>query len=103
MAFYRFEKLKSYHFNPHLSATTGPIIEGQYMYFRRVRKPAGGKSTLHCHPNEFMAFLLEGKINAVVGRGRRIVRPGTLVPIPSNIRQQARSPRACCVCLRFGS
>ena len=91
MAFYRFEKLKSYHFNPHLSSTTGPIIEGQYLYFRRVRKPGGGKSRLHYHPNEFMAFLLEGKINAVVGSGRRVVRPGTLVHIPSNAQHTFKS------------
>jgi hypothetical protein len=77
MPFYRFEKLKSYHFNPHLSSTTGPIIEGDYMYFRRVRKPAGGKSRLHYHPNEFMAFMLEGKLSAVLGRDRRVAGPGT--------------------------
>lgn len=46
MPFHRFEKLKSYHFNPHLSSTTGPIIEGDYMFFRRVKKLAGGKSRL---------------------------------------------------------
>jgi len=91
MAFYRFEKLKSYHFNPHLSSTTGPIIEGEYMYFRRVKKPAGGKSRLHYHPNEFMAFLLEGKFHAVVGDGRRVVRPGTLVHIPSNAQHSFKA------------
>lgn len=92
MPFYRFEKLKTHHFNPHLSATTGPIIEGEYMFFRRVRKPVGGKTTLHYHPNEFMAFLLEGRFNCVVGEGRRTVRPGTLVHIPSNA-QHCFSPQ----------
>jgi quercetin dioxygenase-like cupin family protein len=91
MTFYRFEKLKSWHFNPHLSSVTGPIIEGDYMYFRRVKKPGRGKSTLHYHPNEFMAFMLEGKINAVVGSGRRIASPGTLVHIPSNVQHQFKS------------
>ncbi len=88
MGFYRFEKLKSFHFNPHLSATQGPIIEGEYMYFRRVTKAAGGKGRLHYHPNEFMAFLLEGKISAVVGKGLRSVRPGTLIHIPSNAQHR---------------
>jgi len=92
MPFYRFEKLKTYHFNPHLSSTQGPIIEGEYMYFRRVRKPAGGKSRLHYHPNEFMAFLLEGRMTAVLGRDRRAVRPGTLVHIPSNAQHSFKAP-----------
>jgi len=91
MPFYRFEKLKSYHFNPHLSSTTGPIIEGDYMYFRRVRKPPGGRSRLHYHPNEFMAFMLEGKLTAVLGRHRRIARPGTLIHIPSNAQHSFKS------------
>jgi quercetin dioxygenase-like cupin family protein len=91
MPFYRFEKLKSHHFNPHLSSTTGPIIEGDYMYFRRVKKPAGGKSRLHYHPNEFMAFLLEGKITAVLGRDRRAAGPGTLIHIPSNAQHSFKT------------
>ena len=91
MPFYRFEKLKSYHFNPHLSSTTGPIIEGDYMYFRRVRKPAGGKSRLHYHPNEFMAFMLGGKLNAVLSRDRRVAGPGTLIHIPSNAQHSFKS------------
>jgi len=91
MAFYRFEKLQSYHFNPHLSSTTGPIIEGDYMYFRRVRKPAGGKSRLHYHPNEFMAFILEGKLSAMLGNDRRVARPGTLIHIPSNAQHSFKA------------
>ena len=84
MDFYRFEQLQSHHFNPHLSSTQGPIIEGEHMFFRRVVKPAGGGSRLHYHPNEFMAFLLEGEFDGLVGDQRHRVRPGTLVHIPSN-------------------
>lgn len=84
MDFYRFEQLQSHHFNPHLSSTQGPIIEGEHMFFRRVIKPAGGGSRLHYHPNEFMAFLLEGEFDGIVGDQCRRVRPGTLVHIPSN-------------------
>ena len=84
MAFYRFEQLQTHHFNPHLSSTRGPIIEGEHMFFRRVTKRAGGESRLHYHPNEFMAFLLEGEFDAIIGDERRRVRPGTLVHIPSN-------------------
>jgi quercetin dioxygenase-like cupin family protein len=91
MDFYRFEKLKTHHFNPHLTSTQGPIIEGDYIYFRRVTKPAGGKARLHYHPNEFMAFLLEGRINAVVGDQQRMVRPGTLIHIPSNAQHSLKA------------
>jgi quercetin dioxygenase-like cupin family protein len=91
VGFYRFEQLKSHHFNPHLSSTQGPIIEGQYMYFRRVKKTAGSKSTLHYHPNEFMAFLLEGKLATVVGDGRRVAREGTLIHIPPYAQHSFKS------------
>ena len=84
MGFYRFEKLKSHHFNPHLSTTQGPVIEGEYMYFRRVTKEAGSRSKPHYHPNEFMAFFLEGRSRAMLGDAQRVARPGMLVHIPSN-------------------
>ena len=84
MELYRFEQLQVHHFNPHLSSTQGPIIEGQHMFFRRVIKPAGGGSRLHYHPNEFMAFLLEGEFDGLIGDQCQHVRPGTLVHIPSN-------------------
>jgi quercetin dioxygenase-like cupin family protein len=82
MPFYRFEDFKSHRFNPHLSTAEGPVIEGEFMYFRMVTKRAGTGSELHYHPNELMAFPLEGKINCMVGKERRIVPPGTFVHIP---------------------
>jgi len=91
MPFHRFEKLKSYHLNPHLSSTRGPIIEGQYMYFRCVSKTAGSRSRPHYHPNEFMAFFLEGKSHAVLGKRRRVAGPGMLVHIPSNARHSFKA------------
>jgi quercetin dioxygenase-like cupin family protein len=82
MPFHRFEDFRSHQFNPHLSSSEGPVIEGQFMYFRLVTKRAGTGSQLHYHPNELMAFPLEGRINCVVGKDRRIVDPGTFVHIP---------------------
>ena len=73
MPFYRFEGMKSYRFNPHLSTADGPVIEGDYLYFRMVTKKAGTGAELHYHPNELMAFPLRGKANCVVGKERRIV------------------------------
>lgn len=49
MPFYRFERLKSYRFNPHLSTAEGPVIEGEHMYFHLVTKKAGTGAELHYH------------------------------------------------------
>jgi quercetin dioxygenase-like cupin family protein len=86
MGFYRFEQLKSHHLNPHLSTAEGPVIEGDYLYFRLVTKRAGTGSQLHYHPNELMAFPLHGRIDCVVGKDHRIVPPGTFVHIPPYAR-----------------
>lgn len=91
MPFYRLDKLKIHHLNPHLSTGEGPIIEGQYMYFRMNIKRAGTGSELHYHPNELMTFPVVGKINCVVGKDRRIVRPGTFVHIPPCARHSFRA------------
>lgn len=86
MPFYRFENLKSYRFNPHLSTADGPVIEGETMYFRMVTKKAGTGAELHYHPNELLAFPLSGKVDCIVGKDRRIVAPGTLVHFPPYAR-----------------
>ena len=91
MPFFRFEDLQSHHFNPHLSETRGPVIEGDYMYFRRVTKAAGSRSRPHYHPNEFMAFFLHGRSHATLGTQKRVARPGMLVHIPSNARHSFKS------------
>jgi quercetin dioxygenase-like cupin family protein len=86
MPFYRFEGMKSYRFNPHLSTADGPVLEGEYLYFRMVTKKAGTGAELHYHPNELMAFPLRGKANCVVGKERRIVEPGTFIHFPPYAR-----------------
>lgn len=86
MPFYRFENLKSYRFNPHLSTADGPVIEGEFMYFRMVTKKAGTGAELHYHPNELLAFPLRGRVDCIVGKDRRIVQPGMLVHFPPYAR-----------------
>ena len=86
MPFYRFENFKSYRFNPHLSTADGPVIEGEYLYFRMVTKRAGTGAELHYHPNELLAFPLRGKVDCIVGTDRRIVEPGMLVHFPPYAR-----------------
>ncbi|MBI3936860.1 MAG: cupin domain-containing protein [Betaproteobacteria bacterium] len=91
MPFYRFDDLQRFRLNPHLSTAEGPIIEGSYMYFRRVTKRAGTGSELHYHPNELMTFPLRGKVNCLVGRERRIVYPGTFVHVPPFARHSFKA------------
>ena len=91
MPFYRFEALESNYLTPHLSTGTAPVIEGRYMYFCLLHKNAGTGSELHYHPNELLIFPLRGKINAIVGRDRRIVSPGTFVHAPAYARHSMRA------------
>ena len=86
MPFHRFEAMKSYRFNPHLSTADGPVIEGEFMYFRMVTKKAGTGAELHYHPNELMAFPLQGKGDCIVGKDQRILQPGTFVHFPPYAR-----------------
>ncbi|MBI4203602.1 MAG: cupin domain-containing protein [Betaproteobacteria bacterium] len=91
MSFYRFEELESNYLTPHLSTGKAPVIEGKYMYFCLLHKNAGTGSELHYHPNELLIFPLRGKINAIVGKDRRIVSPGTFVHAPAYARHSMKA------------
>lgn len=91
MPFYRFEDFESRYLTPHLSTGQAPVIEGKYMYFCLVHKNAGTGSELHYHPNELLIFPLRGKINAIVGKDRRIVGPGTFVHAPAYARHSMKA------------
>jgi len=86
LTFHRFEDIESHYLTPHLSSGKAPVIEGQYMYFCLLHKNAGTGSELHYHPNELLIFPVRGKINAIVGKDRRIVPPGTFVHVPAYAR-----------------
>jgi quercetin dioxygenase-like cupin family protein len=89
--FHRFEDIESHYLTPHLSTGKAPVIDGQYMYFCLLHKNAGTGSELHYHPNELLIFPLRGKINAIVGRDRRIVSAGTFVHAPAFARHSMRA------------
>jgi quercetin dioxygenase-like cupin family protein len=91
MAFFRFEQFKSKLLTPHLSSGSAPVIEGETMYFCLTHKEAGTGSELHYHPNELLIFPIVGKINAVVGRDRRVVGPGTFVHCPAYARHSMKA------------
>lgn len=91
MPFHRFENIESQYLTPHLSTGKAPVIDGQYMYFCLLHKNAGTGSELHYHPNELLIFPLRGKINAIVGKDRRIVNPGTFVHAPAYARHSMRA------------
>jgi quercetin dioxygenase-like cupin family protein len=91
MPFHRFEDIASKSVTPHLSSGTAPIIEGRYLYFCMLSKKAGTGSELHYHPNELLIFPVRGKINAIVGKDRRIVGPGMFVHAPAYARHSMRA------------
>ncbi len=91
MPFYRFEDLESVTLTPHLSSGKSPIIEGRYLYYCLNQKEAGTGSELHYHPNELLVFMLQGKVNVVIGKDRRIVAPGTFILIPPNVRHSLKA------------
>jgi len=91
LTFHRFEDFESHYLTPHLSTGMAPVIEGQYMYFCLLHKNAGTGSELHYHPNELLIFPVRGKINAIVGRDRRIVSPGTFVHAPAFARHSMKA------------
>lgn len=91
MPFHRFEEMESILITPHLSSARAPVIEGDYLYFCLNQKEAGTGSELHYHPNELLIFCLQGKINAVVGKDRRIITPGTFILVPPYARHSMRA------------
>ena len=91
MPFHRFEDIESHYLTPHLSTGKAPVIDGRYMYFCLLHKNAGTGSELHYHPNELLIFPLRGRINAIVGKDRRIVSPGTFVHAPAYARHSMRA------------
>jgi quercetin dioxygenase-like cupin family protein len=91
MPFHRFESIEASYLTPDLSTARGPVIEGDYLWFCLVHKAAGTGSELHYHPNELLIFPITGKINAVVGKDRRIVGPGTFVHAPAFARHSMRA------------
>jgi len=91
MPFHRFENLQSQKITAHLSTAEGPVIEGSYLYFCLNQKKAGTGSELHYHPNELLIFVVKGKVNAVVGKDRRIAGPGTFIIIPPNVRHSVKA------------
>lgn len=91
MSFHRFEDIESHYLTPHLSTGKAPVIDGRYMYFCLLHKNAGTGSEPHYHPNELLIFPLRGKIDAVVGKDRRIVSPGTFVHAPAYARHSMQA------------
>jgi quercetin dioxygenase-like cupin family protein len=91
MTFHRFENIESNFLTPHLSSARGPVIEGKYMYFCLVHKTAGTGSELHYHPNELLIFPVRGKINAIVGKDRRIAPTGMFVHAPAYARHSMKA------------
>jgi quercetin dioxygenase-like cupin family protein len=91
LPFHRFETREAVRLTPHLSSAVAPMIEGKYLYYCLNQKKAGTGSELHYHPNELLIFTLTGNVNAVIGKDRKIVSPGTFILIPPNVRHSLKA------------
>ena len=91
MPFYRFDEMAGTYLTPRLSTAHGPIIEGEFIYFCLNCKEPGEGSVVHYHPNELFIFPISGKINALVGKDRRIVSPGTFIHLPPLAQHQMKA------------
>ncbi|MBT7488343.1 MAG: cupin domain-containing protein [Rhodospirillales bacterium] len=91
MSFHRFEDNAVKGFAPHLSSSQNHLIEGDYIYFNLNCKPAGTGSEPHYHPNELLVFCVAGRINALVGKERHVISPGTFIVVPPNARHSFKA------------
>jgi quercetin dioxygenase-like cupin family protein len=91
MTFHRFEDYEKHYLTPDLSTGLAPVIEGKYMYYCMISKEAGTGSELHYHPNELLIFPVKGKLNALVGKDRRVVEPGMFVHVPAYARHSMKA------------
>ncbi len=91
MPYHRFEDYKARAHAIHLTTAQNRKIEGRYMFFCHVTKAAGTGSELHYHPNELLAFVVNGTANIIVGKDRRMAPAGTFVHIPPNARHSIKA------------
>jgi quercetin dioxygenase-like cupin family protein len=91
MTFHRFENYEARTRAVHLSTGQTRKIVGKYVYFGHVGKAPGTGSVLHYHPNDFMVFVLTGKANAICGKDRRVITPGTLMHVPPCARHSVKA------------
>lgn len=49
----------------------------------------------HAHPHEQIAVLLEGRFELVLGRETRVLEPGTIAVIPSNVPHSGKALTDC--------
>ncbi|MEQ8194493.1 MAG: cupin domain-containing protein, partial [Rhodospirillales bacterium] len=74
-----------------ISTAQNHLIESKYLYFNLNRKALGTGSEPHYHPNELVIFVVEGKINALIGKDRKVIKPGTLGIVPPNARHSFKA------------
>jgi len=91
MFFHRFEDNATRSFNPLISTAQNHLIEGTYLYYNLNCKPAGTGSEPHYHPNELLVFCVRGRINALVGKERYVISPGTFIVVPPNARHSFKA------------
>lgn len=56
---------------------------------------AGAALPEHSHPHEQISTLIEGEFEMVIAGERRLLRPGEVAVIPSNVRHAGKAVTAC--------
>lgn len=91
MGFHRFEDYAGPAMAPLISTSRNHLIESKYLYYNWNNKPLGTGSEPHYHPNELIVFVMSGKLNALIGKERRVLPPGWLGIVPPNARHSFKA------------
>lgn len=62
---------------------------GEKLMVVRVEAPKGSVAPAHAHPHEQMSLILTGRVRFRIENEERIIGPGEIVHIPSNVEHEA--------------
>lgn len=73
----------------------GRFVHSDSMTFAHWRVDAGAALPAHAHPHEQVAHILDGEFEFTIGGETRVLRPGMMAIIPSNVPHSGRALTAC--------
>ena len=73
----------------------GRFIHSENMTVADWRIKEGSSFPEHTHPHEQIAFILEGKFELNLGGETRVLTPGTIAVIPSNMPHEGKALTEC--------
>ncbi len=73
----------------------GRFVHSEHMTLIYWRVEPGAALPEHAHPHEQVANMLEGEFEISVAGETKMLKPGDVVVIPSNVRHSGRAVSAC--------